>query len=66
MAKKKLKFKRRRHLDVERLFRKKADEQLFRMDWSLRQAFPDPVKRAEYIEALMEGLEDEPTSEQIK
>lgn len=64
--KKKLKFKKRRHLDTTQLFKRKADEQLMMMDWSIRQAFPDPVKRQKYIEDLIKGFEDESTSEQIK
>lgn len=66
MSKKKLKFKKRRHLDIEQLFKRKADAKLLWMDWSIRQAFPDPVKRQKYIEDLIKGLEDESTSEQIK
>lgn len=63
---KKLKFKRRRHLDIDRLFNKKVDVKLFQMDESIRQAFPDPVERQKYIGALIEGLENESTSEQIE
>jgi len=55
--KKKLKFKKRRHISSEELFKKKRDLQLFRMDYLIRQAFPDLVERKQYIEALIEGLE---------
>lgn len=63
---KKLKIKKRRSISSDQLFRKKVDEQLMMMDWSIRQAFPDLVERQEYIEDLIRGLEDESTSEQIK
>jgi len=33
------------------------------MDWSIRQAFPDPVERQEYIEVLIKGLEEEEACE---
>ena len=63
MAKKKLKFKKRRHISSDQLFKRKVDEQLMLMDWSIRQAFPDPVKRQKYIKDLIEGLEKEETCE---
>lgn len=66
MAKKKLKFKKRRSISSEELFKRKVDVKLLWMDWSIRQAFPDPVKRQEYIQALIKGLENEPTLEQVK
>ena len=66
MAKKKLKIKKRRHLDVDQLFKKKADAKLLWMDQSIRQAFPDSAKRQEYIQALIEGFGDGSTSEQIE
>lgn len=63
MAKKKLKFKRRRRISSEQLFKKKVDEQLMLMDWSIRQSFLDPVERQKYIRDLMEGLGKEKTYE---
>lgn len=63
---KKLRFKRRRHLDIDRLFNRKVDEKLLQMDWSIRQAFPDPVERQKYIQSLIKGLGNESTSEQIE
>ena len=59
MKKKKLKFKKRRSINSEELFKKKADLKLLWMDWSIRQAFPDLVERQKYMEALIEGLEKE-------
>lgn len=63
MAKKKSKFKKRRHITSEQLFKQKADSQLMLMDWQIRQAFPDPVKRQEYIAALYKGLAEEKSCE---
>ncbi len=63
MAKKKLKFKRRRHISSDQLFKRKVDERLMLMDWSIRQAFPDPEKRQKYIRDLIEGLGKEKTYE---
>jgi len=63
VAKKKLKFKKRRSISSDQLFKRKADEQLMLMDWSIRQAFPDPVKRQKYIRNLIDGLEKEKTCE---
>jgi hypothetical protein len=57
MGKKKLKIKKRRHISSEQLFKVKHDEQLMMMDYSIRKAFPDPVKRQEYIRDLIDGLE---------
>ena len=59
MAKKKLKIKKRRHISSDQLFKRKVDEQLMLMDCSIRQAFPDPVKRQKYLLDLIEGLETE-------
>lgn len=59
MKKKKLKFKKRRHIDIDQLFKKKADNQLMMMDYSIRQAFPDLVERQKYIRDLIAGLEKE-------
>jgi len=56
MKKKKLEFKKRRSISSAQLFKKKADEQLMLMDWSIRQAFPDPAERQKYIEDLIKGL----------
>ena len=61
--KKKLKFKKRRSISSDQLFKRKVDEQLMMMDWSIRKAFPDPVERQKYIQALIEGLETEKTCE---
>ena len=66
MSKKKLKIKKRRSISSDQLFKKKVDSKLLWMDYSIRQAFPDPVERQKYIEALIVGLEDESTSKQIK
>lgn len=63
MKKKKLKFKKRRSISSDQLFKKKADARLLQMDWSLRQAFPDSKERQEYIDALIKGLEEEETFE---
>jgi len=63
MAKKKLKFKKRRSINSDQLFKKKADQQLMMMDWSIRKAFPDPVERQRYIKNLITGLEKEKTCE---
>lgn len=63
MAKKKLKFKKRRHITSEQLFKQKMDNQLMLMDWQIRQAFPDPVERQKYIAALYKGLVEEKTCE---
>lgn len=63
MSKKKLKFKKRRSISSDQLFKRKVDEQLMLMDWSIRQAFPDPVERQKYIRDLIDGLETEKTSE---
>jgi len=63
MAKKKLKIKKRRSISSDQLFKRKVDEQLMMMDWSIRQAFPDPVERQEYIEVLIKGLEEEEACE---
>jgi len=63
--KKKLKFKKRRHISSEQLFKKKANAKLFWMDWSIRQAFPDSKERQEYIQALIKGFEEEKTCEII-
>jgi len=63
MSKKKLKFKKRRSVSSEDLFKKKADTKLLWMDWSIRQAFPDPVEREKYIQSLVKGLEEEETCE---
>lgn len=63
MSKKKLRFRKRRSISSDQLFKKKADEQLMLMDWSIRQSFPDPVKRQKYIKALIKGLEEEETCE---
>ena len=65
MSKKKLKFKKRRHLNTDQLFKKKVDQQLMMMDWSIRKAFPDPVERQEYIQDLIKGLEEEEICENI-
>ena len=65
MAKKKLKFKKRRSINSDQLFKKKADKQLMLMDWSIRKAFSDPVERQEYIQDLIDGLEKEKTCENI-
>jgi len=56
--KKELKFKKRRHISSEELFPKKRDLQFFRMNYLITQAFPNPVERKEYIEALIRGLEE--------
>lgn len=61
--KKLLRLKKRRHISSDQLFKKKADQQLMLMDWSIRQAFPDPVKRQKYIQDLIDGLETEKTYE---
>jgi len=63
MGKKNLKLRKRRHISSDQLFKKKADLQLMWMDWSIRKAFPDPVKRQEYITALIKGLEEEKSCE---
>lgn len=63
MSKKRLKFKKRRYISADQLFKKKADRQLMLMDWSLRRAFPDPVKRQKYLQDLIEGLGKEKTYE---
>jgi len=65
MSKKKLKFKKRRHLNTDQLFKKKIDQQLMMMDWSIRKAFPDPVERQKYIRDLIAGLEKEETCENM-
>lgn len=59
MKKKKRKIKKRRHFDTTQFFKRKVDEQLMMMDWSIRQAFPDPVERQKYIRDLIDGLEKE-------
>ena len=61
--KRKLRFKKRRTLTSEELFKKKAIRELFITDISIRNAFPDPKERLEYIEALIQGLEKEPMLE---
>ena len=61
--KKKLKFKKRRSISSDQLFKRKVDEQLMLMDWSIRKAFPDLVERQKYIEDLIDGLEKEKTCE---
>ena len=64
MSKKKLKvFKKRRSISYDQLFKRKVDERLMLMDYSIRQAFPDPVKRQKYLLDLIEGLETEETCE---
>ena len=63
MKKKKLKFKKRRSVSSDQLFKRKANQQLMMMDWSIRKAFPDPVERQEYIRSLIDGLEKEKTCE---
>jgi len=63
MSKKKLKIRKRRHISSDQLFKRKVDEQLMLMDYSIRQAFPDPVKRQKYLLDLIEGLETEETCE---
>ena len=62
MSRKKLKIKKRRHLqplDTNQLFKKREALSLFRMDYTIRQAFPDPGERQRYIQALIKGLEGE-------
>ena len=57
MSKKKLKIKKRRSISSDQLFKRKADEQLMMMDWSIRKAFPDPVERQKYIRDLMDAFD---------
>ena len=63
MGKKKLKPKKRRSISSDQLFKRKVDEQLMLMNWSIRKAFPDPVERQKYLETLIAGLEKEETCE---
>lgn len=63
MSKKKLKFKKRRSISSDQLFKRKTDDQLTIMDWSIRKAFPDPIERQKYIKDLINGLEKEKTCE---
>ena len=60
MAKKR--FKSRRPLDTTVLFRKRAFMQQLALA-KIKQEFPDPDERAAYIEALLNGLENEPIVE---
>jgi len=58
--KNKLKLKKRRSTNMDELFpkrkQKQEDFELFRMDCTIKQAFPNPVEREKYIEDLIEGL----------
>ena len=62
MAKKKFKFKSRRPLDLDALFRKRAWMQQLALD-KIAETFPDPDERAAYIESLLNGLDNEPIKE---
>lgn len=62
-TKKKLRFKKRRSISKDELFKRRMDTHLLWMDYSIRQAFPDPVERQKYIKDLIKGLEEEETCE---
>ena len=61
--KKKPKIKRRRKLNTDELFNKKAKKRFLIMDFSIREAFPNSEERTNYINSLIEGLETEPIKE---
>jgi len=63
MKNKKKKIKRRRKLNRIELFKKKEQNEILVKDFCIHQAFPDPKARAEYIQALIEGLDTEPIVE---
>lgn len=61
--KNKLRFKKRRPLDMGAIFRKRAStpeqkeqRELVLMDQEIRRAIPNEQKREQYINALIEGL----------
>jgi len=59
---KKPKIKKRRHLSRMDLFPKKIAKEnieLFSINEKIKESFPDKKERAEYINALLEGLEKE-------
>jgi len=58
MKKKKSKFKKRRSISSEELFKKKKSMQLFRMHYLISQAFPNLEEQTKYIKALISGLEE--------
>lgn len=64
MAKKKKKFKHRRHFSFrEEVLPKQAKVDLMIAGGSIARAFPDRIKREKYIKDLIHGLETEPIME---
>ena len=61
MKKNKKRIKTRRHLNASTLFPKKEAFNRMLMQQSLERAFPDPVKRKEYVENFMKKVESEKT-----
>jgi hypothetical protein len=60
---KKKKIKPRRKFDRGKWFNKKETMDLFVKDRLIRDVFPDPEERQEYIQALIDGLNNEPILE---
>jgi len=68
MAKKKLKFKKRRKLDRRELFKNKVAKEDLYFDWmykKLKSIFPNKKDRSAYINALIQGMEQEPNLEHL-
>jgi len=57
-SKVKPKFRKKRSITREELFKKKAELEFLRMKFSIEKAFPNPVERLKYIEALITKLEE--------
>lgn len=59
MNRKKLRIKVRRKLDRSEIKPKQVERELHSINLQLWNAFPDPIKRKEYLEKLIEGLDKE-------
>jgi hypothetical protein len=63
MAKKVKLRGRNRKLNKAQAFPKREQRELDWMMFKLRQTFPDPAKRLQYIKNLIKGLDEEPIVE---
>ena len=63
MNKRKKKIKSRRNFSRSDFFPKKEEKEVWIKDMLIRVVFPDPKKREVYIQALVDGLENEPNLE---
>jgi len=53
------KFKKRRKVNREEILPKKQKRELEILDFLISQAFPDPERRKEYIQSLLDRLDED-------